>query len=85
MQGLLEVRRGASVLAQVKHPGAPITDTLHAAIQWRLLFPLIGHFLSLPPAAVFAFAPWAAWLCSDFWSRSFEAEASGFSSPPSVP
>src|SRR3954468_21139945 len=34
---MLEVRRGASVLWQVDHLGAAIPDTLHAAIQWRLL------------------------------------------------
>ncbi len=57
MQGMLEVRRGASVLAQAAHPGIAIADPLHAAIRWRLLFPLLGHALSLPPAALFALAP----------------------------
>ena len=52
----IEVRRGVSVLEQVAHPGAPITDALHRAIQWRLLFPVIGHVLSLPPAPFFALA-----------------------------
>lgn len=54
--GMLEVRRGASVLAQVAHPGAAISDPLHRVIQWRLLFPLIGHFFDLPPFAVFGLA-----------------------------
>ena len=52
----IEVRRGISVLEQVAHPGTAITDPLHRAIQWRLLFPLIGHFLPLPPVAFFALA-----------------------------
>jgi hypothetical protein len=56
MGGMLEVRRGVSVLAQMAHPGAPVADPLHAAIQWRLLFPVIGHLLSLPPAVLFALA-----------------------------
>jgi len=56
MGGMLEVRRGASVLAQVADPGAPVADPLHAVIQWRLLFPVIGHVFALPPAAVFALA-----------------------------
>jgi hypothetical protein len=51
--GMLEVRRGVSVLAQAAHPGAPIPDPLHAAIQWRLLFPVLGHVLHLPAAALF--------------------------------
>ncbi len=49
MGGMVETRRGESVLAQVANPGAPIADPLHRAIQWRLLFPIIGHVLHLPP------------------------------------
>jgi hypothetical protein len=56
MGGMLEVRRGAAVLQQIDHPGAEIGDTLHAAIQWRLLFPVIGRVLHLPPALFFALA-----------------------------
>jgi hypothetical protein len=40
---MIEVRRGASVLKQVAHPGAAISDPLHAAIPWRLLFPVAGR------------------------------------------
>lgn len=54
--GLIEVRRGVSVLEQAAHPGAAVSDPLHRAIQWRLLFPVIGHLLSLPPAALFGLA-----------------------------
>ena len=57
MGGMLEVRRGAAVLQQVATPGVEIADKLHAAIQWRLLFPAIGHFLNLPPVIFFALAP----------------------------
>ena len=56
MSGLLEVRRGAAVLEQVAHPGAPVADELHRAIQWRLLFPVIGKVLNLPPPLFFALA-----------------------------
>lgn len=56
MSGMLEVRRGVSVLAQVAHPGAPISDPLHQVIQWRLLFPVIGHVLHLPPVVLFGLA-----------------------------
>jgi tetratricopeptide (TPR) repeat protein len=52
----IEVRRGVSVLEQVAHPGTPVTDSLHSAIQWRLLFPVIGHVLALPPVIFFALA-----------------------------
>ncbi len=57
LRDLIEVRRGASVLEQAAHPGAPLRDPLHAAIQWRLLFPVIGHVLGLPGPALFALAP----------------------------
>lgn len=56
MSGMLEVRRGISVLAQAAHPGAEIADPLHKVIQWRLLFPLIGYALNLPPFALFGLA-----------------------------
>ncbi len=56
MGGMLEVRRGASVLAQVAHPGAEIADPLHRAIQWRLLFPIIGHLFHLPTPVFFGLA-----------------------------
>jgi len=49
LSGMIETRRAVSVLAQVEHPGAPIVDELHRAIQWRLFFPVIGHALNLPP------------------------------------
>ncbi len=54
--GMVEVRRGVSVLQQEGHPGTPIGDPLHGAIQWRVLFPLIGHVLHLPPAWLFGLA-----------------------------
>jgi hypothetical protein len=37
-------------------PGAPLADPLHAAIQWRLLFPLVGRILHLSPAMLFSLA-----------------------------
>jgi len=52
----IEVRRGAAVLAQVAQPGAALSDPLHAVIQWRLLFPLVGRLLHLPPPLLFALA-----------------------------
>jgi hypothetical protein len=57
MGGMIEVRRGVSVLQQIAHPGAVIEDPLHRAIQWRLLFPGLAHVLSLPSWLVFALAP----------------------------
>lgn len=56
MSAMLEVRRGASVLEQVAHPGAEIADPLHRVIQWRLLFPLIGRVLHLPVPLFFGLA-----------------------------
>ena len=56
MGNMIEVRRGASTLLQVAHPGIPIADPIHGGIQWRLLFPVIGHVLQLSPAWFFALA-----------------------------
>lgn len=56
MSGMLEVRRGVSVLAQIEHPGAAVADELHRAIQWRLFFPVIGRVLGLPPLLFFGLA-----------------------------
>jgi hypothetical protein len=53
MDWMMEVRRGASVLFQVDHPGDPIPDELHGGIQWRLLFPLIARLLHLPHLILF--------------------------------
>lgn len=57
LTGMLEVRRGASVLWQIDHLGQPIPDPLHGAIQWRLLLPFIGHAFGLPAPVFFALAP----------------------------
>jgi hypothetical protein len=54
--GMIEVRRGGSVLWQAEHLGAPVPDQLHAAIQWRLLFPLVARVLHLPPMGLLALA-----------------------------
>ncbi len=56
LEGMIEVRRGASVLQQTQHLGAPIADQLHGAIQWRLLFPVIGRVLHLPAWMLFGLA-----------------------------
>ena len=52
---MIEVRRGVSVLAQAA-AGAAITDPLHAAIQWRLLFPVIGYLFGRSPFFPFGLA-----------------------------
>lgn len=53
---MLETRRGVVVLEQVAHPGTAVSDTLHSAIQWRLLFPVIGRGLHLSGPAFFGLA-----------------------------
>jgi len=50
----IEVRRAASLLAQLSHPFAPIADPMHRILQWRLLFPLLGHGLHLPGSLLLA-------------------------------
>jgi len=45
------------VIAQVENPMVELDDPMHDSIRWRLLFPVVGHLLRLPPALVLAFAP----------------------------
>src|ERR1051325_6035621 len=54
---LIPVRRGTGVIAQVENPMVELDDPMHDSIRWRLLFPVVGHLLRLPPALVLAFAP----------------------------
>ncbi|MEO7796373.1 MAG: hypothetical protein ABIY47_01465, partial [Opitutaceae bacterium] len=53
---LLEVRRAATVLYQIDHLGGQVPDPLHSAIQWRILFPMIGRGLHLPHPLLFGLA-----------------------------
>jgi hypothetical protein len=48
------VRRGVHVTAQVADPFAEIPDRVHKVVRWRLLFPILGHYLGLPPGVVLA-------------------------------
>ncbi|WP_415909538.1 tetratricopeptide repeat protein [Oleiharenicola sp. Vm1] len=69
------MRRGVSVLEQVKALGAPLPDPLHSAIQWRLLFPALGRALSLPAGLLFGLAPVGAGLV--LWSAVARARQGG--------
>ena len=61
-QGMLEVRRGAATLEQLAHPGAPVSDSLHAVIQWRVLIPAVAHLLALPSPVFFGLAHFGSFL-----------------------
>jgi hypothetical protein len=54
---LVPVRRGVAVVQQVEAPFTEIRDPLHKIVRWRLLFPLVGHVLHLPPALVLVLSP----------------------------
>lgn len=43
-----EFNRALAALAQLENPWQPITDPTHRVIEWRLLFPVAGHYLGLP-------------------------------------
>ena len=42
-----EFDRAVPSLAQLDNPWAPVNHPYHKVIQWRLLFPLLGHYLHL--------------------------------------
>jgi tetratricopeptide (TPR) repeat protein len=54
---LPEVNRARAALQQLGDPFVAIDDPVNRAIQWRLLFPLIGHYLHIPKAVYLAM-PW---------------------------
>ncbi|MDF1665610.1 MAG: hypothetical protein P1V97_27875 [Planctomycetota bacterium] len=49
-----EASRAQQILLQLEDPFAKIDDPSNVVIQWRLLFPLIGHYLKLPHTVFFA-------------------------------
>src|ERR1019366_10092761 len=58
-----EVSRAQVVLAQLRNPYVIVLGDAHQVVQWRLLFPALGHLLHLQPWAFLAL-PWVGvWLC----------------------
>ena len=49
-----EFNRAIDTLRQLEHPFMPITNPTNRVINWRLLFPLLGHLLHLPRWAFLA-------------------------------
>jgi tetratricopeptide (TPR) repeat protein len=43
-----EFNRAIDTLRQLDHPFVPITNPTNRVINWRLLFPILGHYLRLP-------------------------------------
>jgi hypothetical protein len=46
-----EFNRAIDTLRQLKNPFVPVTNPTNRVINWRLLFPILGHYLHLPPWA----------------------------------
>ena len=55
--GNIEIFRSPWSLAQVAHPFDKIENASNIVIQWRLLFPLLAHYLHLPLPVLLAL-PW---------------------------
>ncbi len=43
-----EVNRAVDSLKQIKHPFDPIDNATNDVLRWRLLFPVIAHYLAVP-------------------------------------
>jgi hypothetical protein len=54
---LVPVRRAVAVAQQVEDPFVEIRDPLHKIVRWRLLFPVVGYVLHLPPTLVLLLSP----------------------------
>src|SRR5215831_18921232 len=50
------VRRGAYVAMQVVDPFVEIDNRVHKVVRWRLLIPLLGHYLGMPAGGVLGLA-----------------------------
>jgi hypothetical protein len=46
-----DFNRAIDTLRQVEHPFVAITNPTNRVINWRLLFPILGHYLHLPQLA----------------------------------
>ena len=49
-----EVNRATFRLQQIERPFAPSENLTHWPLRWRILFPLLAHYLHLPPKVFFA-------------------------------
>ena len=49
-----ETSRAVDVLRQLNDPWTPASRDTHRVIEWRLFFPLLGYYLSLPPTLFLA-------------------------------
>ena len=45
----IPVARGAYAAMQLADPSVEITEPVHRIVRWRLLMPVVGHYLGLPP------------------------------------
>lgn len=77
-----EVRRAHSSLLQLNDPFAVVSDPIGRPIAWRLLFPLIWHYLPLPPwlflAMPFVGCCLALWMIADLTAWHTGSQAAGF-------
>ena len=49
-----EVNRAVDTLRQIQQPFSPINNPTNDVIRWRLLFPLLAHYLSIPDVVYLA-------------------------------
>ena len=68
-----EFNRAIDTLRQLDQPFMPITNPTNRVINWRLLFPILGHYLHLPPWAFLACRCSGACLCLGMWLTWFGA------------
>ncbi len=93
-EGLLnpDVNRGGATLLQLRDPWMTDYSESNRPLRWRLLFPLVGHYLSLPHALFFALphvgcvlvlayvAWWAHHRTADRWRTFLVAAITGAAS-----
>src|SRR4029453_3768505 len=56
-----EVHRAVAVLGQPEDPFARVVNPSNRVVNWRLLFPLLGHYLHMPRGLFLALPQLGCW------------------------
>jgi hypothetical protein len=76
-----EFNRAIDTLRQLNEPFRPITNPSNRVIKWRLLFPIVGHYLHLPPRAFLALPAVGCLLVLGYMAHLIRRESGGWWAP----
>jgi hypothetical protein len=76
-----EFNRAIDTLRQLNEPFRPITNPSNRVIKWRLLFPIVGHYLHLPPRAFLALPAVGCLIVLGYMAHLIRRESGGWWAP----